>query len=199
MNTLLNKDKPLSEANTGTRICSAALNCLKRLGFERCTMSDIAREANIARPTLYKYFKNKDQVFFTAIDNEAFIFANTVIEHAKSFGSIEERITETIIFVVRELPRTPYLSLVLNDEMAGVLRDRAFSDEATLIFSEMTAGPLIEINPDLNDQGIEISEIMSRFAISLILFPGKYSQDDESLRTLIHRRILPGLIHELID
>ncbi len=182
------------ELDTRERILQSSLTCLHRQGFDRSNMSDIAREAGIARPTLYKYFKNKHEVFFSAIDQEAFTFATAVVDHASSFNSLKDRITETIIFVVRELPQTPYLSLVLNDDMAGALRDRAFSDEATLIFSEMTAGPLIAINPELNNQGIEISEIMSRFAISLILFPGKYSQDDENLRALIHRRILPGLM-----
>ena len=58
----------------------------------------------------------------------------------------------------------------------------------------MTAVPLIEIRPELKDQGVEISEIMSRFAISMILFPGKYANDYDGLRALINRRILPGLI-----
>lgn len=157
-------------------------------------MSDIAREAGIARPTLYKYFKSKTDVFFAAIDNEAYEFAVSVVAHARKFSTIEERIVETIIYVVEELPKDPYLSLVLNDELAGTLRDRAFSDEATLVFSEMTAEPLIEVRPDLIEQGVEISEIMSRFAISMILFPGKYSSDAEGLRALIKRRLLPGLI-----
>ena len=58
----------------------------------------------------------------------------------------------------------------------------------------MTALPLIEIRPELADQGVEISEIMARFAISMILFPGKYSNDYDGLRSLIKIRILPGLI-----
>jgi len=58
----------------------------------------------------------------------------------------------------------------------------------------MTALPLIEIRPDLADQGVDISEIMARFAISMILFPGKYLNDHEGLRSLITMRILPGLI-----
>ena len=62
------------------------------------------------------------------------------------------------------------------------------------LFVAFLAVPLIEIRPDLVDQGVEISEIMSRFAISMILFPGKYSDDSDGLRALINRRILPGLI-----
>ena len=136
----------------------------------------------------------KEEVFFTAIDLEAHTFAESVVQHARQFATIQERIVETIIYVVAELPKVQNLSFVLNHELAGALRDRAFSDEATLVFSEMTALPLIEIRPDLADQGIEISEIMSRFAISMILFPGKYSTDYDGLRGLIVQRILPGLI-----
>jgi len=60
----------------------------------------------------------------------------------------------------------------------------------------MTAAPLIEICPYLAEQGVEISEVMSRFAISLILFPGKYVNDDDGLRRMIKSRILPGLIND---
>jgi AcrR family transcriptional regulator len=176
------------------RVCKAALECLKRLGLEKTTMSDIAKEAGIARPTLYKHFKSKDEVFFAAIDGEAFTFAESVVAHAKTFKTIEERIIETIIYVVIEFPKHEYLSLVLSEELASALRARAFSDEATEVFSQMTAEPLIEIRPDLKDQGVEISEIMSRFAISMIMFPGKYSNDHKGLRTLIKKRVLPGLI-----
>lgn len=187
-------DRPKSEIEAKSKVCTAALACLKRQGIEKTTMSDIAKEAGIARPTLYKYFKNIEEVLSTAIDIEAYNFAESVVKHAKQFATIEERIVETIIYVVKELPKNPSLSIILNDDSAKALRDRAFSDEATLVFSEMTAAPLIEIRPDLMDQGAEISEIMSRFTISMILFPGKYTNDYAGLRALINRRILPGLI-----
>ena len=124
----------------------------------------------------------------------ALFFTESVVDHAKQFATIEERIIEEIIFVVTELPQHRYLSLVLDNECAAALKDRTFSDDATLVFLKMTSGPLIEIRPDLEDQGVEISEIMSRFALSMILFPGRYSTDIEGLRELIRKRILPGLI-----
>ena len=192
--SLWSGNRPQNDMEAKARVCKAALECLKRLGLGRTSMTDIAKEAGISRPTLYKYFRNKDEVFFTAIDIEAHVFAQAVVKHARQFDTIEKRIVETIIYVVEELPKDKNLSHVLNHELAGTLRYRAFSDEATLVFSEMTALPLIEIRPDLADQGIEISEIMARFAISMILFPGKYSSDYDGLRYLIKTRILPGLV-----
>jgi len=172
----------------------AGLDCIQRSGFDKTTMSDIAKEAGIARPTLYKHYKNKQSILFTGIDTVALSFAESVVDHARTFATVEDRIVETIVYVVRMLPRHPYLSLVLDNECSSAMRDRAFSHEATEIFSAMTAAPLIEVRPDLADQGIEISEVMARFAISLILFPGKYASDGDGLRQLIRLRILPGLI-----
>jgi AcrR family transcriptional regulator len=187
-------DRPKSTSDAKSRICMAALECIKRNGLEKTTMSDIAKEAGIARPTLYKHFKSKQAMLFTGIDTVAFNFAEAVVERANQFNTLDERIVETIVYVVQELPTHRYLSLVLDNECALALRDRAFTHEATEIFSEMTAAPLIEVRPDLADQGLEISEIMSRFAISMILFPGKYASDLGGLRDLIKLRILPGLV-----
>jgi len=192
--SLWSGNRPQTEEEAKLRLREAALEVVKRNGFAKATMSDIAEQAGVARPTLYKHFKSKLEIFFSAIDAEALSFAQSVVDHAREFATLEERIIETIVYVVTELPRHRYLSLVLNDKCAEVLRTRAFSDEATLIFSRMTAAPLVEIRPDLEGQGVEISEIMSRFAISIIQFPGKYSTDLEGLRRLIRRRILPGLV-----
>lgn len=189
-------NQALSAAQLDARenICQAALACVRRFGYGRATMSDFAREGGISRRTLYKYYKSKDEVLFSAIDQAAYRFAESVVDHARQFTTLEDRVIETIIYVVQGLPKDPDLSLILHDDMAKAFRDRAFSDEATIVFSEMTAGPLIEIEPALAEQGVEITEIMSRFAISMILFPGKYATDIEGLRGLIKRRLLPGLI-----
>jgi len=187
-------NRPKTDEEAKARLCEAALECVIRIGYAKTTMSDIAKQAGAARPTLYKYFKNKTEIIFAAIDAAAFTFAESVVEHARQFATIEERVIETIIVVVTELPKHRYLSLILGDDCPVDLRARAFSDEATQVFSSMTAGPLIELQPELENQGIEISEVMSRFAISMMLFPGRYVSDIEGLRQLIKKRILPGLL-----
>jgi AcrR family transcriptional regulator len=35
----------------------------KKVGFRAVTMELVAREANVAKATLYSYFKNKDELF----------------------------------------------------------------------------------------------------------------------------------------
>lgn len=157
-------------------------------------MGDIAAQAGIARPTLYKHFKAKQEILFAGIDRVALAFALAVADHARQFNTLEERIIETIVFVVEEMPQHPYLSLVFDQRMPGALRERAFSDEATAVFAQTTSQPLVEICPALAADEIEISEIMSRFALAMMLFPGRYANDMDGLRELIRKRVVPGLI-----
>jgi AcrR family transcriptional regulator len=51
------------------------INIAERLfaknGFEATTMDDIAKEAEFAKGTLYKYFESKDALFFSLFSNKA--------------------------------------------------------------------------------------------------------------------------------
>ncbi len=109
---------------------------------------------------------------------------------------MEERIVETIVIVVQQMPQHPYLSLIFDREMLGALRAPAFSNLATEVFAQITSLPLIEICPALAAEEIEVSEILSRFALSMMMFPGRYARDHDGMRQLISRRVLPGLIPE---
>lgn len=157
-------------------------------------MSDIAKEAGVTRPTLYRYFKSKTSAFIAAIDGVALEFAHAVAKHVVRFDTVEERIIEMIVFVVKKFPRHKYLSLVLNPEASIVLGERAFSEERPRELSRIVIAPVVDLRPDLRPEAEEIAEVMSRLAISLILFPGRFKTSGEELRDFIRRRLLPGLL-----
>jgi AcrR family transcriptional regulator len=187
---------PKDESEARARLCEATLQCITRMGLPKTSMSDIAKEAGVTRPTLYKHFNSKTSAFITAIDAAALDFAHSVAKYVSRFDTVEERIIEMILFVVKELPRHEYLSLVLNPECSIVLAERAFSDERPLELSRITAAPIVELRPELQPDAEEISEVMSRLAISLVLFPGRFKNSGEELREFIRRRLLPGLIEK---
>lgn len=58
-------------APTGTTrdaILDAAGTLLGRYGYTKTTMDDLAREAGVARRTLYLHFQSKDEIFLARID-----------------------------------------------------------------------------------------------------------------------------------
>lgn len=53
---------------TRDAILDAAGILLGRFGFHKTTMDDLAREAGVARRTLYLHFRSKDEIFLARID-----------------------------------------------------------------------------------------------------------------------------------
>ncbi|MBN2425809.1 MAG: TetR/AcrR family transcriptional regulator [Calditrichaceae bacterium] len=47
-------------------IISAALKVFSRNGIDKSKMSDVAKEANIGKGTIYEYFRSKDEIFTEA-------------------------------------------------------------------------------------------------------------------------------------
>jgi len=185
---------PGDEHEARARLCDATLRCIARMGLSKTAMSDIAKEAGVTRPTLYRYFDSKTSAFIAAIDGVALEFAQAVARYVLRFDSVEERIIEMIVFVARKFPRHKYLSLALDPECSVVLGERAFSEERPRELSRIVIAPVVELRPDLCPEAEEIAEVMSRLAISLILFPGRFKASGEELRAFIRRRLLPGLL-----
>ena len=46
-------------------IIDAAIEVFSRKGYQESTISEIAGKANIAEGTIYQYFKNKEDLFFS--------------------------------------------------------------------------------------------------------------------------------------
>jgi AcrR family transcriptional regulator len=58
-----------TRATTESRIFNGALHAIARQGPKKLTMSDIAAEAGVSGGTLYRYFKNKEEILATLGDH----------------------------------------------------------------------------------------------------------------------------------
>jgi AcrR family transcriptional regulator len=87
------------EENARRKRClRAAEELFKRVGFRAVTMELVAREANVAKATLYSYFKNKDELFVAVSARMATILLSAVQQAlANPAGSLQERLTEAVL------------------------------------------------------------------------------------------------------
>ena len=58
----LARTEPVEEMSTRTRIMAAAVEVLSRSGQTKLSLSDVAAQAGISRPTLYRWFASKDEL-----------------------------------------------------------------------------------------------------------------------------------------
>jgi AcrR family transcriptional regulator len=80
------------------RAIRAAEDLFKRIGFRAVTMELVAREANVAKATLYSYFKNKDELYIAVCARMAQLLCGTVEQAlTRSGASLEARLSDAVI------------------------------------------------------------------------------------------------------
>jgi len=80
------------------RAIRTAEELFKKVGFRAVTMELVAREANVAKTTLYSYFKNKDELYVAVCARMARILKGS-FEQAltKADAPLDERLAEAVI------------------------------------------------------------------------------------------------------
>lgn len=59
--------------DTKIKILQAALKLFSQKGYLGTTTKEIAKEANVAEVTLFRYFKSKESLFIDVLKNQSFL------------------------------------------------------------------------------------------------------------------------------
>ena len=105
-----------------TRILEAAVVCLGRYGIAKTTVDDAAREAGVARATVYRHFPDgKDQLITEAITwavGQFFTELAAAVEDAPDFATMLER---ALLHAHHAVERHEVLQKVLETEPERLL------------------------------------------------------------------------------
>lgn len=178
---------------THQKLLDATLTCIERWGVGKTSLMDIAREAGVTRPTVYNHFNNKDDLIQAALLQVGQQFGEKLFAHFNRFNSPEERMLEAIFFTWKHLPQEPYLGLAISNEMAQHINERAISSpESDEIRRALFRAILMDDKRYLKEVD-EISEVATRFVLSLLVVEGPRKRNDRETRAFLKRRVLPAL------
>lgn len=180
-------------SNTQELILDAAIRSVKQLGIERVTLNDIAKEANVARSTVYSYYTNKNDVVRFALLQSAYSFGEKVITYLADFETASERIVEGIIFGLRTLPNEPCLALITDSTLSQMLNEHALTTEAGFDINTAVVQFLIQDDSLDKKKVSEMAEFTSRTLFSLLAMQSPVERSDNEMRGFIARWLLPSL------
>lgn len=172
-----------------SRLMDAAIACLQRFGLEKTGVGDIAAAAGITKPTLYAYFESRDDLLHAALNRAGEAFGERAVAHARRFESPGDRIVESMLFALRELPREPGVSVTTRPSTDGLDVRMALRPPSLAVAERVVA----EMLGDEIDAPGEVAEVMVRWLLSLLIYEGPEARDEAQLRSLLQRRMLPGL------
>lgn len=173
------------------RILDAATRRYLRQGTERATLSAIADEAGVSRPTVYKYVGDRDAIASALVERELEIFFDLLREVLESQPDARSRVVEGLVFAVRYAQGHDLFQRLLRVE-PGVVLPRLTTEARPVLDAtvEVLLPYLVEARRDGQIRQVEprrAAEWIARIGISLILTPGPSvdAGDEERLRALL--------------
>ncbi len=181
------------------QILAAAERVIQRYGISKTTMDDIGREAGVSRPTVYRYFGDREALVAALIERRSrmlFERARTFILRHETFA---EQLVEGLVYLVDRGRKDPIVRVLVSPEhMELATPVVSGSTLATELTGEMWE-PILrraiergEIRPDL-----DMSAVAEWLALIQFILVGRLdfsSADDPGHRTMLRTFVLPAFL-----
>ncbi|MCC7077223.1 MAG: TetR/AcrR family transcriptional regulator [Acidimicrobiia bacterium] len=191
---------PDKVTDTEERILTAARTCFSRFGLRKTAMEDIAREADLSRGTLYRYFPDKDALHRAVSESETRRFLDGITSGTARLRSFEAKIEHVALAAMEFLNANP-----LNAAMAST-DPEAFAAAITtrghdlVVLSVEAIAPIVEEAMHTGElrSGLDparAAEWIVRMVFSLISTPSAtFDRDDpREIRRFLRDFLVPGL------
>ena len=132
-------------------IIDAAIEVFSRNGFQNSTISQIARKANVAEGTIYQYFKNKEDLFFSIPIDKTKEFYNELELHLEGIHGAENKIRKFVWYYLYHLQENPEYARALMLEMRV---NRNFAKTKTFEAYRPLTHKILEIIEEGQEEGV---------------------------------------------
>jgi len=174
------------------RLLEVAALCVARDGIAGTGIAHVALEAGVSRPTVYRYFKDREELIRSVLLQAGLRLANEIQQHIRAFADPGEKIVAATVFTLRSIAENPVLRQVWKPAMFDANVLQGFTQPASIMFTRVALAEIIdEIGWD-EDEAAEAMEFMLRIMLSLLATP-EPRRTDEELREFLKRRLVPAL------
>lgn len=190
-------------------VLAATLRCLSRWGLAKTSLEDVAREAGVSRATVYRLFPGgKDSLLQAVAASEVAAFFARLDSRLREVDSLEDLLVTGITEAARALNGHAALQTLLAHEPEVVLSRLSFhqADEVLRTVSAFAAPHVARFLGDSDedcpgsdrrdDEAARAAEWVARIVLSYTTNPGSAVEleDTESVRCLVGKFVLPGLL-----
>lgn len=190
----------VATAQTEERIIDAARHCFSRFGVQKTVMEDIAREADLSRGTLYRYFQDKDRLFAVVSRRETQRFLDEVLDGTARLKTLDAKIARMATAAIEYLSADSLNAAMIASDPEAFAAAITTGGRELLSLAIDTVTPMVEdavasgeVRRDVD--AAQAAEWIVRMVLSLISTPSvTFDRDDpDAVRRFLHRYLLPGL------
>jgi AcrR family transcriptional regulator len=188
-----------SEADARRRLLAAAERCVERHGIRKTTMEDIAREAGISRPSVYRYFADREELLLTVMSEHSRAAVKKTHRYLAKQPTFADAIVEGLLYLSDHGSRDVFTRHLVESN------DTAFSDrlDATQTREALTsefwhdflaaAQASGEMNPDLELD--KVHRWLGNIGLMLMSLIERAPSDKAGRREMVRTFVLPALVN----
>ncbi|BBY95432.1 TetR family transcriptional regulator [Mycobacterium gallinarum] len=184
-------------SSTTEAILDAAVVEFEQHGFRRVALDDVARRAKVSRTTIYRRFRNKDELVAAVIERENVTLFADIANELKQAGPQANYYVEAFTLAILKFRRHRVLDRMIRDEPALVLELAAQHHGAAIV---RMAEALRVIFPTgfaerIGEQAVnEFADTILRYAAMALLLPSAQPLDSaDDIRAFATQHFLPSL------
>src|ERR1700730_3981550 len=98
---------PTTTDDARERILAAAERCIDRHGIRKTTMDDVACEVGLSRPSVYRYFADRDDLLIELITRHARALLVRARKSISRQSSLPDQIVESVLYTAEHARRDP--------------------------------------------------------------------------------------------
>ena len=186
--------------DTRERILDAAEQAMRRFGFRRASMNDVAQLARVSRGSVYRYFPDRDTLVAAVLERLAQRFVASSEPSVRRRRTLAAQIAEAAVFIRAHLDdavltlgpgdvEDRIIATLLAAQMDGLLQEFVAFWQPYLQAAEARG----EIRPGLDHR--RAAEWIVRVMVSFVMMPSVVIDldDPEAVRSFVQDHIVRGL------
>ena len=175
-------------------VLDATVACVARVGVQKTTLDDVAREAGCSRASVYRFFPGKQQLLGALIAREAGRLGAALIAAAHGQPELADAVTAVMCEGASRLLEHPALTFVAAHEPELLLPCLAFERESMLLrAAAQLVAPAFEPFVE-GERALRLAEWTARMTLSLLSCPSEFVDlaDPAQVRSLVDEFVIPS-------
>jgi AcrR family transcriptional regulator len=184
---------PADDEEARKRIVDAAIRSMERRGPQGTSLSVIAGDLGITRPTVYRYFATIDELITAAGDVALGGWTARISDLTSGISDPVDLLVEAVAYLVERLPEEPLLMMLLETDRTRFMSQQMVGGESTarsrvlLEHTDIDWGALGYRGKDFDD----LVEYLLRIIQSMVLVPPNPPRSARELRAVLRHWIGP--------
>jgi AcrR family transcriptional regulator len=119
------------------RILAAAERCIDRHGIRKTTMDDIASEVGLSRPSVYRYFADRDDLLIELITRRGRVLVDRARKSISRQKSLSDQIVENLLYIADHARRDPLTHYSIDSDATNLGRRLVASGASEMLRAEL--------------------------------------------------------------